>query len=205
MAKTPTSLSTCTTGQWIENISSSQTDCIWEWTFILPLMYMFSVNNMLTDAEVYCPVACFPHNFTGKRLNSDVGEPKNLPFQEITLRKPIDFQEIMLEDLGLFFTGSYALLLTYLNESLGILTKQWVLYTLWCTRRWFSCNQRVLLQLCKLISNCWMVFTCSFCCVSWQAILVKNYSVLRNTYKFLSISTIYLVVCKHMWVYIHHM
>ncbi|KAL1493831.1 hypothetical protein ABEB36_009517 [Hypothenemus hampei] len=105
-------------------------------------------NRMLSDAGVYCNVACLLHNLTGKRFNTDVEKIsvviermkrsmdmvnvlaekiksknynlKTVPFKEITSKDLPDFPEMTVEDLEFFFTGLYQLsqAMSYLGEML---------------------------------------------------------------------------------------
>ena len=102
-------------------------------------------NKMLPNAQAYCKIACFLNNKFGKRLNSDAEmtdeivnrmmqcEKENTlaqevedgrwsrrkkDFKSITSEDLLDFPEMTIKDLKLFFTGTYQLKqsLSYLAE-----------------------------------------------------------------------------------------
>lgn len=94
-------------------------------------------NSLLPDAGLYCRIACFLQNRFGKRLNSDKGlldeiisrmnatkndvntlavevennnwNRKVTPFQLLSSEELLDFPEMSLDELKVFFTGSYQL------------------------------------------------------------------------------------------------
>jgi hypothetical protein len=103
-------------------------------------------NSLLPSLATYCKVACFLQNHLGRRLNSDVAELDTVvdriqsslscvnsladevqannwtritkPFQTWSSDELPDFPELTLEQLRLFFTGSYQLkqAISYLAE-----------------------------------------------------------------------------------------
>lgn len=103
---------------------------------------------MLTAAGDYYRIACFLYNEFGKRLNmenektelivermksanlevnalaefvsSHNYDMKRVPFQSVSSTEILDFPELTLEDLEVFFTGSYQLsqMISYLGEML---------------------------------------------------------------------------------------
>jgi len=103
-------------------------------------------NSLLHNAHLYCQIACFLQNRFGKRLNSDAElmEPiiermrlrkglkntfasfvaeqnwnrKTVPFHNISSDDLDDFPEMTINDLKIFFTGSYQLAqaISYLAE-----------------------------------------------------------------------------------------
>lgn len=105
-------------------------------------------NKMLHVAGDYCRIACFLHNEFGKRLNmgdenenliiermqasryqvntlsqlvsSDNLDRKRIPFRNIASNDLLDFPELTLDELKIFFTGSYQLsqAISYLGEML---------------------------------------------------------------------------------------
>lgn len=106
-------------------------------------------NNMLQNAGLYCKIANCLQNLFGKRLNimdddktriiiermkhkksnvnalaekisADNLNRKSVPFEEMSSEKVLDFPELTLEDLEIFFTGSYQLAqaISYLGEML---------------------------------------------------------------------------------------
>ena len=106
-------------------------------------------NRHLPNVGLFCKIAYFLQNLFGKRLNSDnnkaeeIVERMNLtmndvntlaaeveannwnrkttPFATVTSKELLDFPELTLSDLEIFFTGSYQLKqsLSYLAELLG--------------------------------------------------------------------------------------
>ncbi|KYN19763.1 hypothetical protein ALC57_07916, partial [Trachymyrmex cornetzi] len=106
-------------------------------------------NTSLPNLSLYCKIVCFLQNTFGKRLNSDEGtfdhiidrlhasqttvnslavevEEKNWnrkfrPFIQMSSNDLFDFPEMTLEDLKLFFTGSYQMkqAISYLAEMMG--------------------------------------------------------------------------------------
>ncbi|XP_071581765.1 uncharacterized protein [Temnothorax nylanderi] len=105
-------------------------------------------NSILKNAGLYCKIACLLHNLFGKRLNSDSGRldqiidrinaskdlentlaqevednnwnRKTVPFQSLSSTEILDFPEMTIENLKIFFTGSYQLsqAVSYLSEML---------------------------------------------------------------------------------------
>lgn len=105
-------------------------------------------NLLLPNAGLFCRIACFLQNTFGKRLNSDKGNvdqiierinlslnnvnslsieveennwsKKTRPFAPLSSNDLLDFPEMTLTDLEIFFTGSYQLKqsISYLAEML---------------------------------------------------------------------------------------
>lgn len=105
-------------------------------------------NQLLPEAATYCKTACFLYNLKGQRFNcnkenleiivnrmkalkavpNSLAEKvqaanynrKSVPFAEITSEDLLDFPELTLEDLEIFFTGSYQVsqAISYLGEML---------------------------------------------------------------------------------------
>lgn len=105
-------------------------------------------NRALSDDRTYCQIACLLFNLFGKRLNSDNNKlhiiidrkkliknndnilaqkvacanynRKTVPFNKQSSNELIDFPEMTLEELEIFFTGSYQLsqAMSYLAEML---------------------------------------------------------------------------------------
>ena len=105
-------------------------------------------NSLLPEANSYCQIACLLVNLFGKRLNSDKGlleeiinrmsstndninslaeevesnnwNRKTVPFQTMSSKEILDFSKMTLDDLKIFFTGTYQLsqAVSYLAELL---------------------------------------------------------------------------------------
>lgn len=105
-------------------------------------------NLLLPNTDLFCRIACFLQNTFGKRLNSDEDKvdkiierinlsrnnvnslsieveennwnKKTRPFAPLSSNDILDFPEMTLTDLGIFFTGSYQLKqsISYLAEML---------------------------------------------------------------------------------------
>lgn len=105
-------------------------------------------NSLLPEVNSYCQIACLLVNLFGKRLNSDKGlleeiinrmsstndninslaeevesnnwNRKTVPFQTMSSKEILDFPKMTLDDLKIFFTGTYQLsqAVSYLAELL---------------------------------------------------------------------------------------